>query len=64
MSSLSYLDVGSPHLYLALSFNHIARHQIREVSPRVLAFLPFGLCLSPLSFGLLWRCSIVSVFPE
>ena len=58
------LDAGSPRLCLALSFHYIARHQIRGVSPRVLAFLPFGLCLSRLSFDLLWRCSTVSVFPE
>ena len=58
------LDAGFPRLSLASSFHHIARHQIRGVSPRALAFLPSGLCFSRLSFGLLWRCSIVPVFPE
>ena len=58
------MDVGSLRLSLALSFHHIARHQNRGVSPRVLAFLPFGLCLSRLCFDLLWRCSIFSVFPK
>ena len=58
------LDAGFPRLSLASSFHHIARHQIRGVSPRALAFLPSGLCFSRLSFGLLWRCSIVPVFHE
>ena len=62
--ALSYLNVGPPRLCLALSFHHIARHQFRGVSPRVLALLPSGLYMSRLSFGLLWRCSIVSVLPE